>query len=46
MREVVLAVGLLTVGLAGVGAAFDALAAPGKHAKIIIEPASSAAAPS
>jgi threonine dehydrogenase-like Zn-dependent dehydrogenase len=34
-----------TVGLAGVGAAFDALAAPGKHAKIIIEPASSAAAP-
>jgi threonine dehydrogenase-like Zn-dependent dehydrogenase len=35
-----------TVGLAGVGAAFDALAAPGKHAKIIIEPASSAAAPS
>jgi len=35
-----------TVGLAGVGAAFDALAAPGMHAKIIIEPASSAEAPS
>ena len=35
-----------TVGLAGVEAAFEALAAPGRHAKIIIEPASSAAAPS
>jgi threonine dehydrogenase-like Zn-dependent dehydrogenase len=35
-----------TVGLAGVGAAFEALAAPGRHAKIIIEPASSAEAPS
>jgi threonine dehydrogenase-like Zn-dependent dehydrogenase len=35
-----------TVGLAGVEAAFEALAAAGRHAKIIIEPASSAAAPS
>jgi threonine dehydrogenase-like Zn-dependent dehydrogenase len=35
-----------TVGLAGVEAAFEALAAPGRHAKIVIEPASSAAAPS
>jgi threonine dehydrogenase-like Zn-dependent dehydrogenase len=34
-----------TVGLPGVEAAFDALAAPGKHAKIIIEPASSATQP-
>jgi threonine dehydrogenase-like Zn-dependent dehydrogenase len=34
-----------TVGLPGVEAAFDTLAAPGKHAKIIIEPASSAAEP-
>ncbi len=34
-----------TVGLPGVEAAFDALADPGKHAKIIIEPASSAAEP-
>ena len=34
-----------TVGLPGVEAAFDALAAPGKHAKIIIEPASSATEP-
>jgi threonine dehydrogenase-like Zn-dependent dehydrogenase len=34
-----------TVGLSGVEAAFDALAAPGKHAKIIIEPASPATEP-
>ena len=34
-----------TVGLPGVEAAFDALARPGQHAKIIIEPASSAAEP-
>jgi threonine dehydrogenase-like Zn-dependent dehydrogenase len=34
-----------TVGLPGVEAAFDALANPGKHAKIIIEPASSASEP-
>ena len=34
-----------TVGLPGVAAAFDTLAAPGKHAKIIIEPASSATEP-
>jgi threonine dehydrogenase-like Zn-dependent dehydrogenase len=34
-----------TVGLAGVEAAFDALAAPGKHAKIVIEPSSPAAEP-
>jgi threonine dehydrogenase-like Zn-dependent dehydrogenase len=34
-----------TVGLAGVGAAFDALANPGRHAKIIIDPASPATAP-
>ena len=34
-----------TVGLAGVEAAFDALASPGDHAKIIIEPASLATAP-
>jgi threonine dehydrogenase-like Zn-dependent dehydrogenase len=33
------------VGLPGVEAAFDALARPGQHAKIIIEPASSAAEP-
>jgi threonine dehydrogenase-like Zn-dependent dehydrogenase len=34
-----------TVGLPGVEAAFDRLAAPGIHAKIIIEPASTAAEP-
>ena len=34
-----------TVGLPGVGAAFDALADPGQHAKIIIDPASAATAP-
>ena len=34
-----------TVGLSGVEAAFDALAAPGQHAKIIIEPASPATEP-
>lgn len=34
-----------TVGLPGVEAAFDTLADPGKHAKIIIEPASSATGP-
>ncbi len=34
-----------TVGLPGVEAAFDALASPGEHAKIIIEPASLATAP-
>jgi threonine dehydrogenase-like Zn-dependent dehydrogenase len=34
-----------TVGLPGVEAAFDTLADPGKHAKIIIEPASSATQP-
>ncbi len=34
-----------TVGLAGIEAAFDALADPGKHAKIIIDPASPATAP-
>ena len=34
-----------TVGLPGVEAAFDTLAAPGRHAKIIIEPASSATEP-
>ena len=34
-----------TVGLSGVEAAFETLAAPGEHAKIIIEPASSAAGP-
>ncbi len=34
-----------TVGLPGVEAAFDALARPGKHAKIIIDPASPATAP-
>jgi threonine dehydrogenase-like Zn-dependent dehydrogenase len=34
-----------TVGLRGVQAAFDALASPGKHAKIIIEPASPATEP-
>ncbi|HEY3881965.1 MAG TPA: zinc-binding dehydrogenase [Trebonia sp.] len=34
-----------TVGLPGVAAAFDTLANPGEHAKIIIEPASQAAAP-
>jgi threonine dehydrogenase-like Zn-dependent dehydrogenase len=34
-----------TVGLPGVEAAFDTLATPGKHAKIIIEPASSAPGP-
>jgi threonine dehydrogenase-like Zn-dependent dehydrogenase len=34
-----------TVGLAGVEAAFDALAKPGKHAKIIIDPASPATTP-
>jgi threonine dehydrogenase-like Zn-dependent dehydrogenase len=34
-----------TVGLPGVEAAFDALSAPGKHAKIIIEPASTATQP-
>ncbi|HEY0933048.1 MAG TPA: zinc-binding dehydrogenase [Trebonia sp.] len=34
-----------TVGLSGVRAAFETLADPGKHAKIIIEPASSAAEP-
>jgi len=32
-----------TVGLSGVEGAFDTLANPGDHAKIIIEPASSAA---
>jgi threonine dehydrogenase-like Zn-dependent dehydrogenase len=34
-----------TVGLAGVGAAFDALADPERHAKIVIDPKSSAAEP-
>jgi threonine dehydrogenase-like Zn-dependent dehydrogenase len=34
-----------TVGLPGVAAAFTTLAAPGKHAKIIIEPASPATEP-
>jgi threonine dehydrogenase-like Zn-dependent dehydrogenase len=34
-----------TVGLPGIEAAFDALAPPGKHAKIIIDPASPATAP-
>jgi threonine dehydrogenase-like Zn-dependent dehydrogenase len=34
-----------TVGLPGVKAAFDALAKPGQHAKIIIDPASPATAP-
>jgi threonine dehydrogenase-like Zn-dependent dehydrogenase len=34
-----------TVGLRGVEAAFDMLAAPGKHAKIVIEPASPATEP-
>jgi threonine dehydrogenase-like Zn-dependent dehydrogenase len=34
-----------TVGLAGVEAAFDRLAAPGIHAKIIIEPGSAATEP-
>jgi threonine dehydrogenase-like Zn-dependent dehydrogenase len=34
-----------TVGLRGVEAAFDTLASPGKHAKIIIEPASPATEP-
>ena len=34
-----------TVGLRGVEAAFDTLADPGKHAKIIIEPASPATEP-
>jgi threonine dehydrogenase-like Zn-dependent dehydrogenase len=34
-----------TVGLPGVEAAFDTLATPGEHAKIIIEPASQAAEP-
>jgi threonine dehydrogenase-like Zn-dependent dehydrogenase len=34
-----------TVGLPGVEAAFDTLADPGKHAKIIIDPASSATEP-
>ena len=34
-----------TVGLPGVEAAFDALAEPGKHAKIIIDPASPATVP-
>jgi threonine dehydrogenase-like Zn-dependent dehydrogenase len=34
-----------TVGLPGVEAAFDALADPGRHAKIIVDPASPAMAP-
>jgi threonine dehydrogenase-like Zn-dependent dehydrogenase len=34
-----------TVGLPGVAAAFETLAAPGQHAKIIIEPASPATEP-
>jgi threonine dehydrogenase-like Zn-dependent dehydrogenase len=34
-----------TVGLGGVAAAFDALARPGEHAKIIIDPASPATEP-
>ena len=34
-----------TVGLSGVEAAFETLASPGKHAKIIIEPASAATEP-
>ncbi len=34
-----------TVGLPGVEAAFGALADPGRHAKIIIDPASPATAP-
>ena len=34
-----------TVGLPGVSAAFEALAAPGEHAKIIIDPRSPATAP-
>jgi len=34
-----------TVGLAGVGAAFDALGDPDAHAKILIDPKSDAAAP-
>lgn len=35
-----------TVGLAGVAPAFDALATPGEHAKILIDPQSPATAPS
>lgn len=34
-----------TVGLDGVAAAFDALAVPGRHAKVLIDPASDATAP-
>lgn len=34
-----------TVGLDGVGAAFDALADPDAHAKILVDPSSSASAP-
>ena len=34
-----------TVGLGGVAAAFEALGDPETHAKILIDPASSAAAP-
>jgi hypothetical protein len=34
-----------TVGLPGVGSAFDALGNPEAHAKILIDPKSSAAAP-
>jgi len=39
--------GLVTgeVGLAGVGAAFDALRDPNRHAKILVDPASAAAQP-
>ncbi len=34
-----------TVGLAGVEAAFEALGDPGRHAKVVIDPRSSAALP-
>jgi threonine dehydrogenase-like Zn-dependent dehydrogenase len=34
-----------TVGLAGVAAAFEALADPERHAKILVDPASAVAAP-
>jgi threonine dehydrogenase-like Zn-dependent dehydrogenase len=34
-----------TVGLAGVEAAFDALGDPERHAKIVIDPTSTAATP-
>ena len=34
-----------TVGLGGVAAAFDALADPGTHAKVMVDPAGAATAP-